>query len=139
MSQHTLLPSDIPDARALRQFGWMFAAAIALVFGLVIPWVWDLAWPRWPWFVAVVFVLWAAIWPTGLRIVYSPWMKLAHVLGWINTRLILGLVFYGLMAPIGLVMRLFGYDPLRRRWEPTRDSYRIDSTNPPPDHMERPY
>lgn len=139
MNHNTTLSSESPNARELRQFGWMFAGAIALVFGLVIPWLWNMAWPRWPWLLAAVFAVWATLRPTGLRIVYRVWMKLAHVLGWINTRLILALVFYGVIAPIGILMRLFGYDPLLRRWESARKSYRKDSANPPPDHMERPY
>lgn len=131
--------NDKADVRALRQFGWLLASAVAVVFGLVIPWLWNLAWPRWPWMVAAVLAVWAALWPRGLAPVFRVWMRFAHILGWINTRLVLGLVFYGLIAPIGIFMRLIGHDPLRRRWDRARASYRIDSTNPPPEHMERPY
>jgi len=131
--------NDQPDVRALRQFGAMMAGAIALVFGLAIPWVWDLAWPRWPWAAAGVLAVWSIVWPAGLAPVFRGWMKLAHGLGWINTRLLLGLVFYGVIAPIGVIMRLFGHDPLRRRWQPDQQSYRTASRQPPPNHMERPY
>lgn len=139
MAANPTTMTEKADVYALRQFGWMMAGAIAVVFGLVIPWLWNLAWPRWPWMFAAVLVMWATLWPRGLGPVFRFWMKLAHVLGWINTRLVLGLVFYGLIAPIGILMRLVGHDPLRRRWDAMRQSYRIDSTNPPPDHMERPY
>lgn len=139
MSVPSTRVNDNPDVRALRQFGALMAGAIALVFGLAIPWLWDLAWPRWPWAAAGVFAVWAALWPTGLAPVYQGWMKVAHVLGWINTRLLLGLVFYGVIAPMGLIMRLLGHDPLRRRREPERHSYRTDSRQSPPNHMEKPY
>lgn len=136
---HSPSLTDKPDARALRQFGAIMAGAIALMFGLVIPWLWDLAWPRWPWIVAGVLALWAVLWPAGLAPVFRNWMKLATVLGWINTRLLLGVVFYGIIAPIGLIMRLFGHDSLKRRWQPQAQSYRTASRQPPTDHMERPY
>ena len=41
---------------------------------------------------------------------YKPWMKLAEGLGFINTRIILFIVFYGMFMPMGLVMRLAGKD-----------------------------
>ena len=40
-------------------------------------------------------------------------MKFGFCLGWINSRLILGLVFILVLQPIALVMRLLAYDPLR--------------------------
>jgi len=42
-------------------------------------------------------------------------VALGHVLGWINARIILGIVFFVVVMPIGLVMRLFGKDFLRMR------------------------
>ena len=49
-------------------------------------------------------------------------MKLAGVLFWINTRIILCLIFYFIFTPIGLVMRLF-HDPLDRRFRDGRTTY----------------
>ncbi len=46
---------------------------------------------------------------------HRGWMKLARALGWINSRVLLGLLYYGVLTPAGVVMRLFGRDPLRRR------------------------
>jgi len=42
-------------------------------------------------------------------------MRLGHALGWVNSHLILGAVFLLVLQPIAAVMRLTGYDPLRRR------------------------
>ena len=61
-------------------------------------------------------------------------MALGHALGWINSRLILGLVYIIVLQPIAYTMRLFRYDPLklRRKGEKTyrenRKSYKIDFT-----------
>ena len=50
-------------------------------------------------------------------------MKLGHALGWINSRIILGLVFIIVVQPIAFIMNLFGYDPLRKI-KNAEDSYR---------------
>ena len=42
-------------------------------------------------------------------------MKLGYILGWLNSRIILGLVFLVVLQPIAMIMRIFGYDPLRTR------------------------
>ena len=44
-------------------------------------------------------------------------MELRHALGWVNSHIILGLVFIAVLHPIAYIMRLTGYDPLRRRRE----------------------
>ena len=51
------------------------------------------------------------------------WMKLAHALAWFNTRVILVLIFYSLITPIGLIMRLFGLDSLDKKIEKDNKSY----------------
>lgn len=51
-------------------------------------------------------------------------MRFAHLLGRINTRVLLFLVFFLLIVPFGLILRLAGSDPLGRRWRPHWKSYR---------------
>jgi len=75
--------------------------------------------------------------PTILRSFYKVWMTLGHVLGWINTRIILIVVFYAIVFPIGLGMRLRRKDPMRRGYEPALDSYRIPSIPRSGSHMLR--
>jgi hypothetical protein len=52
-------------------------------------------------------------------------MRLGEVLGWINTRVILGAIFFLLFTPLGLYMRLRGKDPMRRTLAPEAESYRV--------------
>jgi hypothetical protein len=52
-------------------------------------------------------------------------MAIGHVLGWINTRIILGVIYYGLFTPMGLVMRMGRKDPLRRQYDEAVDTYRV--------------
>jgi hypothetical protein len=54
--------------------------------------------------------------PSLLRIPSALWWRLAHGLGWFNTRLVLSAFFFLVFTPVGLAMRLCGRDPLRRRW-----------------------
>jgi len=61
------------------------------------------------------------------RAFHSGWMRFAAVLGWINSRILLSVVFYGLLTPTGLVRRLLGRDPLDRRGQ-SQPSYWIPRT-----------
>jgi hypothetical protein len=77
--------------------------------------------------IAAVLLLCAAIAPSLLRPVYRGWMRLGEVLAWINTRIILTLVFFLVVTPIGVVMRLFGRSPIATRMtRGRRESYWTD-------------
>ena len=56
------------------------------------------------------------------------WMQVSTGIGFVNSRILLSLIFYGIFTPYGLAMRLFGRDPLKRRSAP-RDSYWIPRQN----------
>ena len=53
--------------------------------------------------------------PAAARAFHVVWMRLAHALGWANSRILLALLFYLVMTPVGLVQRLVGRDALCRR------------------------
>ena len=74
--------------------------------------------------------------PRVLAPLYKGWMAVGHVLGWINTRIILGILYYGLVVPMGLVMKMLGRDPMRRAWIPGMDTYRVVREPRPPSHMK---
>ena len=46
-------------------------------------------------------------------------------MGWVNTRIILGVLFYGIVTPMGLIMKMTGRDPMRRSYEPDALTYRV--------------
>jgi hypothetical protein len=80
--------------------------------------LWPVTRPNFYWLAgAGVWVALALICPRLLSPLYRGWMKFGHVLGWINARIILGLVFFVMVTPIGLVMRLFGKDLLRMKMQ----------------------
>lgn len=61
--------------------------------------------------------------PGAARRFHIFWMKAASVLGHVNSRVLLSLMFYGVFTPYGLAMRLFGRDVLRRRPKSRGESY----------------
>jgi saxitoxin biosynthesis operon SxtJ-like protein len=76
-------------------------------------------------------ILLGLVWPRALIYPNKAWMKLAEMLAFVMTRLILGIVFFLIVTPIGVVKRLFGWDPLNRRrgqsasyWRPYSDRQR---------------
>ncbi len=64
--------------------------------------------PMWPWLVACFFWVPDLIWSKFLQPFYFAWMNIGSVLGWINTRIIMLLMFYSMMLPIGLLLRFLG-------------------------------
>jgi hypothetical protein len=68
--------------------------------------------------------------PSTLQYPSDAWWRLATVLGWVNSRVLLSLMFFLLLLPVGLVWRLAGKDPLARRrrswpgWVPHPERYR---------------
>jgi hypothetical protein len=77
--------------------------------------------------------------PALLRHVHAGWTRLGLALGSVNTRIILTLFFAISIVPVGLVMRLFGRDPMRWRLDPDCDSYRIPSRQRGAQSMESPF
>lgn len=122
----------------LRKFGFVTAGMLLLFFVVLIPYIWNLEMPIWPWVIASLLGLFALVAPTLLRPIYKGWMKFAEILGWINTRLILGIVFYFLFVPVGIITRIFN-DPMQRRIDVSLNSYRIKSRSPNNSNLEKPF
>jgi len=133
-----------PDARRLRGFG----LAAAVVFALLAAWAhlahrlfgFDLGEAAGPAAtalaaLALVCGLLAAAWPSGLRPLYAALSAVALPVGWAVGNVLLAIVYYGVVTPIGLAMRLLGRDPLHRRFDRRARSYWID--RPPDDDMRR--
>jgi uncharacterized protein involved in cysteine biosynthesis len=73
--------------------------------------------------ISAVFFVMAILLPLALKPVYIVWMSLAFVLGWVNTRLILAVIFYLVFTPVGIILRLLRKDLLERRIEKGKISY----------------
>lgn len=131
-------PGNTMSNQELRKFGLVTGAMLILFFDGLIPWIWSIAPPLWPLIAAAVLASMALLFPASLRPVYKIWMTFAEALGWVNTRIILGVLFFLMFFPVGMILRLIK-DPMRRKFDPAAASYRIASTPPKPENMERPF
>ncbi len=129
------------DTKGLRQFGLMLGGILAVVFGLLLPWVWGLDHlPNVSWIGAGVVVIgWALIAPDSIRGLYTGWMRVAMIIGNVANSIILAIVFFLVITPMGIVMRMIGKDPMRRRLDKSVASYRVISKISGKNHIERPY
>ena len=57
-------------------------------------------------------------------------MFLGNILGWLNSRILLGLVYLTILVPLAMIMKLFSYDPLKKRNDIKKTSYKIKRNNP---------
>jgi len=127
--------------KALRSFG-VLVGGVLLAIAAVVAWRngWDL--PTWARGVgglgAVLVVLGLAV-PRVLRVPYVGWMALAVGLGWVTSRVLLTVVFFGIVTPTGLVLRAFGKAPLARRPDPAAPTYWHARDAPDPHRFERFY
>ena len=127
------------DSSGLRRFGLTLSGVLAVLLGLVLPWLYGYSSPLWLWILVAVLITWSLILPAGLRLVYRGWMSFALVFGKVNSYLLLSLVFIFVFLPAGMIMRLVGYDPLQREPLAHTQSYRKQSVTKEPDTMEKPY
>ena len=133
-----ITPQEVTP-KELRQFALVFGGIVIVIFGLVFPFLFSLQTGIWPYLVAAAVVFPGLVAPILLKGFYYQWIKFGNILGWINSRIILTLVFYVLFFPMGIIFSLFGWDPLRRKRYTDRESYRQMVEDREPDHMERPY
>ena len=135
----------------MRKFGLVTGLIVVVLFGFLLRWLFkgsdagywpftgELLKPTWPWIVALVLWIPALLYPPALRPVYKAWMKIGETLGYVNSRIILFIFYYLILAPFGTVLRLFGFDPMRRKRDDS-NTYRVESKVPSsPKSMERPY
>jgi hypothetical protein len=111
-----------PSQRTLRSFGFTVGAILVLIAVYAIlrgkPAVFGASTAA----VGAVLVGFAAVAPRLLVLPYRGWMALAEGMSWVMTRVILFLVFVLVVTPIGVIRRITGADPLRRR-SGSRESY----------------
>lgn len=118
----TLFDNSTP---ALRTFAYTIAAAFVVIFCLLLPWLFTHPTPYWPLIVAAILLLQAWVYPKSLIPVQDGWMRIGAVLGWINTRIILGAVFFVLITPTGWIQRKRGKLNYKTGLDATAASYRI--------------
>jgi hypothetical protein len=122
------------DTRELRQFGLGLSLLVVLVFWALLPWLGDRPRPHWPLVSGGVVAALAFAWPVAILPVYRLLLPVARLVGLVNTWLLLGAVFFGILLPVGWVLRRLGRLQYLTRFDPRTDSYRIEV---PRDHVVR--
>lgn len=120
--------------RQLRSFGLIVGG----VFSLLGVWpavVHGLPLRAWALGLGGILIAPALVLPALLRWPYRAWMAVGRVLGWINSRIILSIFFYVILTPVGILFRILGKDPMRRRYDPAAGSYRQARKARPASHM----
>ena len=119
--------NHIPKKK-LRQFGFLICFTFPFLIGWFLPLLGGHPFRVWSLFISMPAGILGILRPGLLLYPYIAWMKLGHILGWVNSRIILGLVFLIVLQPIALIMRISGHDPLRIK-KFAQKSYREIKTN----------
>ena len=112
-----------PTRRQLNQFGFIWLGFLVL-FGAIARFKLDapnLALGLWVAALVVPVVGWLI--PSVMRAVFLGMSYAAWPIGFVVSHVILALVYYLVFTPVGLAMRIFGYDPMKRRFDDAAPSY----------------
>ena len=105
----------IISKKELREFGFIIGFAFPILVGWFIPIITGNAFKVWTIYLGVLGITMGLIAPFMLYYPFEFFIKLRYVLVWVSSKILLTLFFILVLLPIALVMRLFGYDPLRNR------------------------
>lgn len=110
----------------LRWFGPLFLLFSGMI-GAVVRWRFDspqLA--TWVWALGGATVVVYYLFPQSRRTIFMAWLGAVYPIGWVLSHILLGVVFYFVVLPIGLLLRLARYDPLTRKFDQKVTSYWIE-------------
>lgn len=129
--------------KELRDFGFILAGIVGLIFGIVMPYkhATPMAeWPMWPWGLGAILILFAVFAPQRLHGLFKNWTRLGQALGFVNSRIILGILFFFVVTPVSFILRFRKTDLLHRELDTNKKSYRIPrNSNILPKEMEFPH
>jgi hypothetical protein len=113
-----------PSRRELRQFGCLFLPAFLafLAWGAVSrSGTWEVA----AWLIGVALLSIAVgLWrPVALRPLFVGWLFVVYPIGWVVSHTILAILYYVVLTPVGLLMRLAGRDPMDRAIDPKASTF----------------
>jgi hypothetical protein len=109
------------------------------LFWALVPWLRDRPRPLWPLVAGGTLAVLAAAWPVAVYPVYRLLRPVARVLAVVNTWLLLGAVFFGILLPVGWVLRRLGRLQYVTRFDPEAASYRIDVAADHEVRLEEPF
>ena len=111
------------SSKEIRKFGLVIAIALGVIGGFIYLKTQSLTTVKWLWWIGLLFLIIGFVLPSILRPVYRIWMVLGYFIGEIVSRIILTVLFYIVVTPTGLVLKLFRKDILAQKIEKNRESY----------------
>ena len=101
--------------KQLREFGLLIGFGFPILIGWLLPVLFGHEFRAWTLWIGIPGLILGLVSPRLLHYPYKCWMAVGHTLGWVNSHIILGFIFIAVLQPIAYVMRLTGYDPLRKQ------------------------
>lgn len=131
---------DKSNTQALKQFALTMSWAFPAVFSGILPWLFNYSVQWWPFAISIMLLTLWLLKPQWIYYPFKVWMTITGVIGWINTRIILGLCFYLLFMPIGRLMKLLGkLDYEDKLTVDKQSNYRINSAKSDSKNLENPF
>lgn len=113
-----------PSARELAQFARYWFPLFYITGGGLVWWKFSAPRVAWSvWGAGLGLSLVGLFIPRFIRFLLVGISVVTYPIGWVVSHLLLGLIFYGLVTPIGLLMRWCGRDPLQRKFDAEVKSY----------------
>tara|TARA_Y100001978_G_C23664533_1_gene420491 strand:- start:59 stop:451 length:393 start_codon:yes stop_codon:yes gene_type:complete len=101
--------------RKFRDFGLLIGVLFPLLIGFIVPKLLDHNFRIWTLYVGIPLIIMGIFSPSKLKKPYYLWINLGNTLGFINSHIIIGIIFYLILLPISILLKLKGYDPLRKK------------------------
>lgn len=122
------MKNSIPKKK-LRDFGLLVGFCLPTFIGFLLPYFGGHDFKIWTLLVGIILIFLGIIQPFLLIYPYKIWMKVGYILAWLNSRIILAIVFIFVLQPISLLMKFFNYDPLKQNEKNKKKSFREDTSN----------
>lgn len=113
-----------PSGRELKQFARIWFPLFYVVVGAVAWGKYGSPFVAWcVWNTGILLSILGLVFPAILRGIFVGMSVVTWPIGWIVSHLLLGVIFYGIVTPIGFLLRLCGRDPLQRKFDPQAKTY----------------
>lgn len=130
MSHESFERDEIVKSHSNRSFGLVMAGFFSLVGALSL--FGHKGVLLWPFATGAAFALIALVFPAALTPLNRLWLRFGLLLHKVVSPIVLGVMFFAVITPMGIMMRLLGKDPLRLRFDGNTSTYWIKRTPPGP-------
>ena len=112
------------NKKILMEFGIIFGIFLPLIIGFLMPIIFNHDFKLWTLIVGFIFITLSLASPSKLFYPYKLWMKFGEILGWINSKIILSLIFVFVLLPISLIMKILKHNPLKLKISEKKKSFK---------------